>query len=238
MLSVFKKIWPYTKTDSNTGTSMQPQHSLTGISSLKLYRSIDTLPLERFITCICDKDLTALVISGNATGEELVSAWNDIYDQYVIAVNDKEQQYILRLTKEINCLEFDYKLIGLCVTRLEIEHSEEVLGILKKLVPTNLKFNPADIEQYKKDLSLIISKSKRMIVEIENKRGELGRLAPEKGERVNRSEFDKMIVRASKYMQYKIDKKATTVSEFVQIIDEMRKEADSIDKINKTKNGR
>lgn len=238
MLSVFKKIWPYTKTDSNTGTSMQPQHSLTGISSLKLYRSIDNLPLERFITCICDKDLSALVISGNATKEELVSAWNDIYDQYVIAVNDKEQQYILRLTKEINCLEFDHKLIGLCVTRLEIEHSDDVLQILKKLVPTNLKFNPADIEQYKKDLSLIISKSKRMIIEIENKRGELGRLAPEKGQGVNRSEFDKMIVRASKYMQYKIDKKVTTVSEFVQIIDEMRKEADSIDKINKTKNGR
>ncbi len=238
MRSALKKIWPFIKTGSNTDTSMHPQHSLTGSSSLTLYRSIDTLPLDRFITCICDQDLLALVISGKPTPEELISAWNEIYDQYVIAVNDKEQQYILRLTKEINCLEFDYKLIGLCVTRLEIEHSDEVLGILKKLVPSNIKFNPADIEQYKKDLSLIISKSKRMIVEIENKRGELGRLAPEKGERITRSEFDKMVVRASKYMQNRIDKKLTTVSEFVQIIDEMRKEADSIENINKSKHGR
>lgn len=238
MLSAIKKIWPYTKTVSNTGTSKQPQRSQTGTSSLILYRSIDTLPLDRFITCVCDQDLSVLVISGTPTPNELLSAWNDIYDEYVAAVNDKEQQHILRLTKEINCLEFDFKLIGLCVTRLEIEHSDEVLGILKKLIPTNLKFNPADLEQYKKDLSLVISKSKRMIIEIENKRGELGKLAPEKGSRVTRSEFDKVIVRASKFMAYKVDKKTTTVSEFVRIVDEMRKEADSIEQINKAKNGR
>lgn len=234
MLSIIKRIWPSTKKDTNT-SSLKPQQPLQeGILSEMLYLSIDELPLQNFINCVCDEDLSSLVKSGNPPKEILTAVWNEIYEQYVIAIKDKEQAYIIRLNKEINALEFDLKLFNLCVRRLEIEHSDEVLEALKKVVPVSEKFNPNDLEQYKKDLNLAITRSKRLVIEIENKKGELSKITPKKGERMSKIEFDKVIIRVSKYMQYKIDKKTTTVSEFVQMVDDMRQEADMIEKL-KTK---
>ena len=230
MLKVFNKIWPFTKSNTITNSSGQTSQSQKGILSGTLYLTIDELPLDRFIRCVCDGDLKALIISGDHDDMILYAAWETIYEQYVDALKDKDQMYILKLTKQINALEFDIKLIQLCIKRLSVEHSPEVLAALKKIILVKGSFNPDDAEQYAKDLSVAVTRSKSLILEIENKKGELNRITPKKAsDKMDRTAFDALIVRISKYMQFKVDKKETTVSEFVQMIVDMREVAEAME---------
>ena len=230
MLKVFNRIWPFTRSNTNTNTSGQTSQSQKGTLSGTLYLTIDELPLDCFIRCTCDGDLKALIITGDHDDMILYTAWESIYEQYVDALKDKDQMYILKLTKKINALEFDIKLIQLCIKRLSVEFSADVLAALKKVIPVPGKFNPDDAEQYAKDLSIAVTRSKSLILEIENKKGELSRVTPKKAsEKMDRTAFDALIIRISKYMQFKVDKKKTTVSEFVQMIVDMREVAEAME---------
>jgi len=236
MLKVFRRIWPFTKKDLITNTSEPTSLSPKTTLSETLYHTISDLPLDRFVTCVCDGDLSALIITGAPTEIELQAAWETIYEQYIDALKDKDQMYILKLTKQINALEFDIKLIQLCIKRLSVEHSPEVLSQLKKVISVPGKFNPEDAEQYAKDLSVAITRSKSLILDIENKKGELSRITPKNAsEKMDRGSFDGLIVKISKYMHFRVDKKQTTVSEFVQMVVDMRETAESMEMESITK---
>lgn len=201
-----------------------------GISSSILYRTIDQLPLDRFISCICDSDLSHLIISGTATQDELEHTWGRIYEQYIDAIQDKEQMYILKVSGQINAMELDLKIIQLCVRRLEQQYSEEIVKELRKVLPTVGSFNQDDIEQYRKSLSLAITRSKALILQIETKKGELAKLMPKHpGDRVDRKYFDTVLVKLSKHMQFRVDRSKISVSEFTQMIVDMREAAQQLE---------
>ena len=78
----------------------------------QITHSISELTLDKFTICICEGNLLVLVKDWfNVTKEEayhdILDAWDNIYSEYVTAMKDKEQKYLLRLTKEINLLQMN-----------------------------------------------------------------------------------------------------------------------------------
>ncbi len=181
---------------------------------------------------MCDNDLSVLVINWDfVTEEDIKKAWNKIRNEYISVIKDKQQIYLYELNKEIHLLEFKIQQINLCVKYLSIEPNAEVLNELKKLVPVSGSFNPEDAQQYIKDLQLVINQSKRLIIQLDEKRKELEELMPKhSGASVSKEYFDKLIVQVSKYMHYQVVKQTTTVTQFANMISDMKMMAEAIKK--------
>src|ERR1044072_6283374 len=88
--SKMKNRWPFTKKEQNTESVTPSRHMQTTIPSAKWYHRITELPLSRFVDCLVDDTIYALVLSGKPTDEELNAAWVSIQGEYAEAIGNHE----------------------------------------------------------------------------------------------------------------------------------------------------
>ena len=178
--------------------------------------------LNKFIVCICDQNYSGLIKKGTAPANQLQKAWNKIYDEYLTIIKDKEQSYLMQLTKEVYLLEFKINIINTIVTSLSIQYDPEILKELKRWAPVWGQFNPGDEEKYLQELQTVINQNKRLIIELDSKSKELNDLIPKEKTNVTREYFDKLIWKLSLYAKHQINKYTISVSEFAEGLADMR----------------
>ena len=206
--------------DINSSATTLPPAS----PSFKLYRSIHSLPLINFITCICDDDLTALIREGTATAEQLAAAWETIYNEYLEAIKDDNSEYIDKLTKDYNLLHTKYNVIKLLVEALAYAPVDYLIEQLKQWYELPVVLDPKDKPAFKKALALISARNQRWLNDALQIRQQIIHLLPEQKDdvKITRTWFDEHIVALSKFSKYHINKNETTVSEFVIMIKDMK----------------
>lgn len=206
--------------------------------SESIIHSITELTLDKFILCVCDGNLSVLVKDWFMVKEkDVYDAWEKIYTEYVNAIEDKEQRYLLKLTKEINLLQCKLVMVNSIIKTIATEYqvtgnSDEKLIIqLRKFINVTGKFDPKDSEAYLRDLEVVIANYKRLMIEFETKKIEYEKLIPKTSKsKVDKKYFDSIITQISKHMKSIVDPKNITVSLFVAMMMDMRTEAEKIDK--------
>jgi hypothetical protein len=190
----------------------------------KVYDSIYVLTLDKFIDCICESKFEVLLRPGKkATTNQLEEAWLKIYEQYADNVQDSEQKYIARLSREINLLGTKLNLVNLIVGRLELEHNPDILAELKRILNVPGEFNPENMDQYRKDLQLTISLSKQLYMKMKEKEAELQRLMPtSQVGKIDRAHFDSLLIQLSKHFKFLVNRNQVFVSEFIAMMVDMR----------------
>ena len=152
----------------------------------------------------------------------------EIYEEFATAIRNKEQGYVFRLIKEVNILDTKYKMVQLIIKRLSVMHSDEVWEILKQIISVR----PADT------LQVIITRSGRMLMDIETKKKELEILSPvqKEGGIADRKYFSHMIKEVSKHMKIQIDRFKILLCDFVEMIIDMREYSEHLEReLNKHK---
>jgi len=214
----------YTKNlgkDINSSATTLPPAS----PSCKLYRSIHQLPLVNFITCICDNDLTALICEGTATVEQLATAWEMIYNEYLDAIKDENSEYIDKLlTRDYNLLHTKYNVIKLLVAALAYAPVDYLIEQLKSWYGLPVVLDRKDKAGFKKALALIGARNQRWLNDALQIKQQIIHLLPEQQNdvKITRTWFDEHIVALSKFSKYHINKNETTVSEFVIMVKDMK----------------
>jgi len=204
----------------------------------KIISSITGLTLESFILCMCDGDLSVLAPGCvDVSDYDLLKAWESIYSEYVNAMKDKEQKYLLRLTKEINLLQYRITAINTIIQVMDMEYrvfkrrDEKMIVELKKYMVVTGQFNPEDAVSYMRDLEVIMANARRLMTEYETKQIEYDKLVPVNSKvKVDKKHFDDIITQLSKHMKSLINPKEITVSLFVSMMNDMRTEIDRIEK--------
>lgn len=151
-----KKYWPFGKKDANIKLAipeMQPDRSFS------IYRSINKLPLNRFIDCMIDGNLYALVISGDPSKLELQEAWNDILSEYTESISNNEYRLYISLYKEITILQLTYEQVHILAEVLNTVYSKKLCDELNSLLRTSCKFNPLDVSSYRDELLKCVRRS-------------------------------------------------------------------------------
>lgn len=184
--------------------------------------SINTLPLINFINCLCDNDLSFIVISGNPSIETLQRAWGVIYEQFLDGMKDREGIRRLRLMGKINHLNFIYELVHLCVRFLEQAYDREILDILRRHIAIVGEFNPEDVAQYFKDLQNLLTRAQSIKAQILDKTAEYAALGGKPGQKATTEQFNRFIAQVSIYTKFHIDKRVVTIAEFIGYYDIMR----------------
>lgn len=176
-----KLTFSSTKTRSKGGNTASKARQSANLSPL-LYRTLRELPLDRFITCICDDDLTALVKNADdfdrVKPEELILCWNDLFLDYIDLSQDSQTRYKITLKRDIAI--FDARVA-------QIESSLTILGtplFVKRVADhvqgikgfEDIELDPADMDKYFADLQLIYNRSRELHIDSELKKIELEEL--------------------------------------------------------------
>lgn len=192
------------------------------------------LPLIRFIRCMCDDDYSPLIIEGEASSDQLLEMWQQIYEEYLDMTGAHRNNYALTLTAEINELFFRHVSIVEGVNILRKHRFDDLVAMMHKS-GYRFPFNPLDPAKYQQDLDRVINRAKTLLVDIENKQAQLKALRKgDDGEKISRLYFDKLLAMLSKFQGYRIDKEVTTVSEYVSILNLYIQHCDQL----KAQNGR
>lgn len=220
-----------TSKSGNSSPSKLPLKS-ESTTVAKLYDSISTLTLDRFIKCAVDGDLHQLQIDPTepCSGDILLKTWEPIYEAFLDGMKDSDGLYKIRLIGKINHLQFNYEHIQLCVKFLQMAYHPDIVAILQSYMRVG-EFNVEDMESYYRDLQVVLTRAQKIQQQIQEKRAELSVIqksnSPE--EKTTRKQFDQLIASVSIYAKFHIDKRIITVSEFIEYYTSRRENYEALE---------
>lgn len=127
------------------------------IPPFNIYRRCSRLPMDIFLTALCDQDVMVLAIE-DAPLVEVQQAWVTILEEYTeIKGADPGAEWYLN--RDIIRLQNHLFLVQVCVDFLAKRYSEIIAASLTKL---GYSFKPIvkDPEHYRNDLQVVVNRSK------------------------------------------------------------------------------
>lgn len=188
--------------------------------------------LDKFITAVCDGDLSVLVTDWtNVTEKDVKEAWCKIQDEHSDLLKNREKTHLEQVSKELNILITKRNVIYACIYRLSVAYSEEIVNELKKWTLVVEKFNQDDLESYTKDLETIKNRNARIDIDIRHLQEELKKQLPEGIERQNtRSDYIKNVIALEKHKGHAIDESKTSVHKYDLMLADLMMRSEEMDR--------
>lgn len=229
-----KKILSSTLPITDTNTQPNPVSETLRPGSLLnvLHQSCYTLPLSCFIKCLCEEDLTALIISGTFSEQQLQAKWFDIYSEFIELSDTPDSKILLRIIREIILSKTRILKVQMIVRYLVVQWDEELISELR-LMNFRYKYDPNNPLQYSKDLKLVLSRIKNWEIDLKLKEAEYDAYQKKStGEKPERIYFLQSIVRMSQFYKYRINPEEVTTVEFCLMKKEYIEYCENINKEN------
>lgn len=205
--------------------------------SAKWYRHITELPLNRFIDCLVDGNIYALVITGKPSDEELMDAWVDIQAEYAHAVGTNEYRLYVGLLREVLILGAAMAQIDCFISLMEEFYHPEILSRLNKLLRTSFTLDPSDNEKYKATVKRFRMRSKGVKIDLDLKEIQLEGMKKKmegSATKPDRAYFHSVLVTLSDHAKYHITD-SLTVFEYCE---RLRRYTNFCEKVKLNKGGK
>jgi len=186
---------------------------------ISYHKTIDELPLNKFIECIVDGNLSALIISGLPDKEDLQQAWETISNQYVERIGTHEYKMYVALYKEIHTLKITINQVNIIAGRgnikkgiepgaLRLYYVEELAKELNTLLKTSCKFNYKDPKSYHAELDKCLNRSKSFNIQLSLKLLTFEAIEKKNnrkvGQKMDREYFTSILVTLSDHAKYHV----------------------------------
>jgi hypothetical protein len=146
-------------------------------------------------------------------------------EEFLNQVKDKKAAYIQRLVREINIMETNFNLVQLIVKRLSIKLDETAVQNNGLLSREELWKTLTGIIPVRKtdSLQLVVSRSKRILMDLRAKQEELKRIMPiGEGSKIDRKWFSRLIIEVEKFFKIQIDRERKYLCDFVELVIDMK----------------
>lgn len=232
-----KKQWPFTKTakSSNTSMPLKPMPTDTDQPSGKWYQHITELPLNKYIDCVVDDNVYALVISGQPSDFDLSLTWVQIQQEYSDITGDNEHRMYVLLYRDIKALEMTLKLIHYLVEQMKKVYHEEFARRLNALLKTSFEFDYRQPEKYFNELTRCITRSKGIKIDLSLKMVQFEAIQnknKEKGSKPTREYFQSILITLSDHAKYPVQD-SITVYEFSERLRRFTKYCEQMENLRK-----
>lgn len=208
-----------------------------GSPSCRWYQSINTLPLNRFIDVLVDKNYSALIISGYPSQLELQLSWSEIQSEFNDLIGDNESRLYLSLYRDIATLDLTLQQINILVECLRQVYYEPFLQKLNGLLFTSFKLDPDQPEQYQKTLDGCINRSKAYKIDRDLKAIQFKAIeekhASHDGKDYTRQYFLSVLITLSNHAKYQISADAITVFEYGTRLIQFNKYCEEVNKTHR-----
>lgn len=165
-----KSLLSFTGTRSKDGNLSSSQPA-PGSPPESLFRSIEELLLDRFITVLCDGDFSALVKPGflRPSEEELNLCWAGIFLEYLDASEDNQTRYKITLARDIEILRARLSQIESLILILRTMRHPEAVSMLQAKDNEDLEFPADDLDQYHADINMSWDRSREIKIDLDLK---------------------------------------------------------------------
>jgi hypothetical protein len=176
------------------------------LSSFLLYHNITELPLRNYIDGTVNGNISAIIKSGVCTDENvLLTAWEEVKNQYAEAVGDQSYKLYLSLLKEINRLALIIEQVALCVEMMAMVYTDRYADELRKILRHKFKFNVHNPEEYDRELQSCISRSKSFKLHMDMKLIQIeGMAKKETGAIADHSYYQSLLITLSDHVGYQV----------------------------------
>lgn len=186
----------------------------------ELYRTCSQLTLDRFITCLVDKDLTVLIIAGHPEANELQQTWVNLQEEYSELIKSETLQHTNDINAEIIVLQNRLFRISLCVEALQYVYTKDLIDELKE---HNMPFdyNPDMPEKYFEDLRMTVERTKGLNMKLKIKQGELEEWYKSNESRKvenTREQFEETLAALTESNGFLVDETKITVTQYVRLL--------------------
>ncbi|MDP4151195.1 MAG: hypothetical protein Q8943_17445 [Bacteroidota bacterium] len=200
---------------------------------MRLYRSINELPMYAFIRCMCDGRLKSLIIEGEADEDTLQAVWADILAEYSQEIGSHEHKLYLNLFKEAGVLAADIRDIHRIVSILGIVYSARLAAELNVLVEANFQFDPSDVKEYQRLLQACLDRSQSKKIDLQIKEQQLEEIHkktnnPSKAPTAKY--FNTVLITLSDYAKFNVSDEIT-VFEYCERVRRLNKYLESLKRV-------
>ena len=209
---------PFTQTSMEPLVSYRHQQPSGTPSGYTLHRSIRTLIYEDFLQVIISGELAPLIISGNPPIDELVTAWENITEEYSEAIKSHRSRSVFDCYKRIIRTQAQIQVIDAGLMYLTQQFDEEIANVIADMGYTLIIWDE-DKEVYLNRINRVRTEAKTLIVMLNQYKNEYSIINPD-GKEVNRdyqSYLNELAI-LSKHQGYAIRVKEITVLEYCSIV--------------------
>jgi hypothetical protein len=241
-----KSLLSFTRTRSSvTNTSSSPRPPALELYRGSVYRSINELPLDRFIACLCgpvssldpgdeqpeeNLDLSPLIKPGQEgvqiPPDALIEAWGDIFLEYMDASRDDKARHKIQLASRIAQLDAQLQIIETSLVILQTLRVQELVEILQRKGNEDLLYPAEDLDQYFEDLNMTRHRTAEKkidykLLKIELEELEASETREEVGQRAERIHFTNVLARIATFKHVAVIRQSEiTVAEFLAMFNE------------------
>jgi hypothetical protein len=198
--------------------------------------SIYDTPLSRFEECILKGNLSALIILGFPTEQQLTTAWNTIIEEYTDAMGDGEYNMYLNLYKEVEMMRADYNGIIILISALRKFYSAYFRSELSRILRMDLTLNENDVPTYMAELDKCERRAKGLKINLDLKQiafDQVKNKIEEKDEtKIDRNYFTSILVTLGRFNNYRLTKDIF-VNEYCEQVKQFSLHLEQINKQNK-----
>jgi hypothetical protein len=209
------------------------QHAPQVLPQSNLYHTCSKLPMACFLSVLCDDDIKALIITGNASNEELNEAWMLILAEYYELRGDTiDTVDQWTLSRDILRLQNHLQLLDKCVQFLSKGYSESIAESVRRL---GYQFKPVSYEpdNYIELLEQIVNKSKTKYIQLKQFIKQLEKKMLEGGkEKPKRDYFENMIIHIEEMQGATYNLDELSVSKYVLLEKKYWQKVELIKKAN------
>lgn len=163
-----KSVAPFTKTGrfSLLRRFWKGKHSQQ--VPVKLLRRCEEVTMEQFMACMCENDLSVLVVEGVPTPEELAEAWAALFYEYCDVVGASEAKYHAKITLHIELLRSQVNMGTGWLKMLQYRHSDNIVKALQN-IGFEYDFDPADDVQLAGDIARAYAEIRSLSLDLKAK---------------------------------------------------------------------
>jgi len=183
-----------------------------------LRRTCKEISLADYKTCNFGKDYKSIIISGEPTEQELITAWEDVFFDYHSYLKSDDSSYSVLMNRDISLLIWHTTFVKKAIESLRLEYDIEIVEALRTEGYYE-NYEEPDRDKLEAIHNRILSLCKTKEFELETLQDEYARYLKEKdgGSDTTEEDFDKNIIMLSKYQGYPIDEEKTTAYKYVMI---------------------
>ena len=178
------------------------------------YKTASECPLAVFIQVVILGDIRKLKRAGIVSLSTLEDAYNSIFDEYLQGSNSEGYAILLSQLKDVALLRAKARLAGSTLEVLKMKNNHRLVEVLKML-GYRYDFNHLELAKYYADLEKVAKDVKKMSDTVQGLEQKFRDKA--KGG-VTEADFDSLLVQLGKYQGYRLERNKMTVSEFVQML--------------------
>jgi len=186
------------------------------IRTRKTYNSCSELPLYNFIKIVVHGDLNWLYAENKSaltSKADLQSIWERIFEEYTSISGNPRSAHLFSLVKEITVLGHKLNVINECLKFLSHSYDKRICDALVSM-GFRYKFTPESLND---DLRRVVSSSKKYVLQKQEAEAEYSKIKGAESE-TTEEDFYGLIRQISRFNQFAIDPKTTSVMEFVKDI--------------------